>query len=175
MKFRNIIEKEFGEIILPFNKSKIKKFKHLDCLALTGEILVCRDMVHKKIAELCSENKKLPVSFENSVIFYAGPSPTPANKIIGAIGPTTSSRMDCYVELMLKLGVNAFIGKGQRSAEAMKKIRDYGAVYLITFGGYAALLSQFIEKSETIAFAELGAEALLRLTVKRFPVLVYKN
>ncbi len=172
MNYEKIITDDFKAVKLPFEKNEGNKYKKGALLALTGEILVCRDMVHKKIAELYIAKKKMPVDFSNAVVFYAGPSPTTPGKVTGSIGPTTSARMDKYTDIMLKLGVRAFIGKGPRSAETNDLIKKNNALYLVTFGGYAALLAQFVIKSETLAFDELGAEALLKLEVARFPVVV---
>ncbi len=160
---------------IPLTKKIIGNCKHGDYLELSGEIFVGRDQVHCRLAEMHNKNIELPCNLKNSVIFYAGPSPTPPGKIIGSIGPTTSARMDIFTELMLKLGINCFIGKGTRANYAMQAIENAGALYCVTFGGYAALLSSYILKNELIAFPELGAEALLKLTIKNIPVIVIKK
>jgi len=153
---------------LPFTKNMIIKKKEL--ITLTGKILVARDQVHKIIVDLVKNGKKLPCDFKNTIIFYAGPAPNPKNKIIGSIGPTTSSRMDKFVPDMLKLGVKGFIGKGDRSVDTLKIIKKNNAYSFSTFGGYAALLSKYIISKKIIAYKNLGPEALLELEVEKFPV-----
>ena len=158
------------KIILPFNETKLKNIKNGDFLEISGRILVCRDQVHSLINAMVKRKEKLPVDFTNQAIFYAGPSPTPPGKIIGSIGPTTSARMDVLTPVMLSLGVNCFIGKGPRSLEVMEQIKKNHAIYCVTFGGYAALLSSYVISNEIIAFEELGPESLLCIRVKDFPV-----
>lgn len=161
------------KIKLPFTDKKLRQINNDDFLEISGEIFVCRDQVHSLVYSMTKENKKLPVDFAGSTIFYAGPSPTPPGKIIGSIGPTTSARMDSLTPAMISLGVKCFIGKGQRKPEIMELIKTNNALYCITFGGYAALLSSYVVSSEIIAFEELGPEALLKIEVKNFPVVAW--
>ena len=137
---------------------------------LTGEIYVARDMAHKKLVELIDNNKLLPFDIKNKIIFYAGPCPNPPNKVIGSIGPTTAERMDKYAVKLYEKGLFATIGKGTRS----KEINDYLTLnnkkYFSMQGGIAAMLADKVKKCEIIAFPELGAEAIYKIYVEKFPI-----
>ncbi|MGM0641049.1 MAG: FumA C-terminus/TtdB family hydratase beta subunit [Thermotogota bacterium] len=138
----------------------------------TGEMIIMRDAAHKKIYDFYNENKKIPIDFKNKIIFYAGPAKKPENEIIGSIGPTTSKRMDDYLEIMYKLGIKSTIGKGNRSDFVSVLNKQYKRNYFICPSGAAAALSTKILKYEIIAFEELGAEAIQRIEVKDFPLIV---
>jgi len=160
------------KLFTPLLRKQIHNFEVGDFVEITGDLIVARDQAHQRIKKIVEAKKKLPINFKNTIIFYAGPTPAKPGEIIGAIGPTTSKRMDCFTKLMINLGVSGFIGKGNRSIETMSLIKN-NALYFVTFGGYAALLSQFVVKYEIIAFPELGPEALQYLSVKNFPVIVW--
>lgn len=145
-----------------------------DTVIFNGELLVMRDAAQKKLLELDSINN-LPVKLENRIVFYAGPSRTPPNFIIGSIGPTTSARMDEYLEFLYSKGVAATVGKGPRTREAVELTKKYGRIYFITLSGAAALLSKTIMEYEILAFRELGPEAIARIRVKSFPLIVAIN
>jgi len=142
---------------------------------LSGVIYTARDMAHKKLLELADKGEALPFDLQGATIFYAGPAPAPPGKASGSIGPTTSVRMDAYTPQLLEMGLKAMIGKGERSAPVADAICRYQAVYFVATGGAAALLAQKIKKSELLAFPELGAEAVYRLEVENFPVLVAQD
>ncbi len=156
----------------PLNDEDILKLKAGDDVLITGHVYGARDAVHKKFFELLERGKPLPVSLEGEMIYYAGPSPAPPGKVIGACGPTTSSRMDCYTGKLLSLGLKGMLGKGARSEEAAEAVKKYRAVYFSAVGGLGALLSLRIKEAEVIAFPELGPEALWRLKLEEFPALV---
>lgn len=143
-----------------------------DMVLLSGTIYTARDRAHKRIIEMAAGGEPLPVDPGGQVIYYAGPSPTPPGKPVGAVGPTTSYRMDPFTEGMLSLGFRAFIGKGKRSDDVKKLLASYGAVYFSTFGGAAAYLSKRVVSSSLIAFEEFGPEAIYRFEIKDFPVIV---
>jgi len=143
-----------------------------DFIKIDGIIYTARDAAHKKIFELIKKNKKLPFDLSGNLIYYIGPSPAPPGKIIGSAGPTTSSRMDIFTPEFYKMGLKATMGKGGRSREIIDTCKKYKSIYLITFGGCGAYLSQFIKKVELIAFEELGAEAIYKMEVKNFPAIV---
>ena len=156
--------------------SKIKTLKAGDRVYLSGTLLTARDAVHKELKNLIDNNEKLPYNFVNSIIYYAGPTDTPPEKIVGSIGPTTSQRMDSYAEYMKKLGVLAVIGKGERSDECKKIYLRDGITYFIATGGCGALLSKCVTSCEVVAFSHLGCESVKKLTVENFPVTVcYDN
>ncbi|HIS89607.1 TPA: fumarate hydratase C-terminal domain-containing protein [Candidatus Avigastranaerophilus faecigallinarum] len=158
--------------MLTSNINEIRQLKTGDEILLTGEIYVARDMAHKKLKELIDNNKELPFEIKDKIIFYAGPCPNRPNEVIGSIGPTTASRMDKYAEELYNLGLLATIGKGDRSNNVINSIKKNKGKYFTVVGGIAALLSNKVIKSEIIAFEELGAEAIYKLEIEKFPVKV---
>lgn len=141
-------------------------------MVMEGILYTARDEAHKKMVEAISRGEDLPIPLENQVIFYAGPTPAPPGKVIGSIGPTTSSRMDSYTPVLLAHGLRGMIGKGNRSRQVVNAIKKFGSVYFIAIGGIAALLGKKVCKCELVAYPELGPEAIYRLEVKDFPLLV---
>ena len=146
----------------------INKVKAGDRVFLSGTLYTARDAAHKRIVE----NKKSPINLKNASIYYCGPAPKKPGQIIGACGPTTSSRMDEFTPKMLGLGVKFLIGKGKRSKEVVEAIKKNKAVYFIATGGVAALLSKMVVKAEVVAFKEFGPEAIYKLEVKDMPLIV---
>lgn len=143
-----------------------------DYVYLTGTIYTARDAAHKRMYEALERGEKLPLSLENNVIYYMGPSPAREGRPIGSAGPTTASRMDKYAPKLLDLGLTGMIGKGKRSDAVKEAIVRNGAVYFAAVGGAGALLSKSIKASEVIAYDDLGTEAIRRLEVENFPVIV---
>ncbi len=141
------------------------------CL-ISGTIYSARDKAHQRLVEIMEAGGGLPVELSGQVIYYMGPSPAPPGRVIGAAGPTTSSRMDTFTGKMLEAGVTAMIGKGRRSPEVRKLIEKYEAVYFSSYGGAGAYLAVRIKESEPVAFHDLGPEAVYRLVVEDFPVVV---
>lgn len=139
---------------------------------LRGTVYTARDQAHKRLVEALKRGKRLPVDLRGQVIYYCGPTKTPKGKSIGSCGPTTSARMDAFTPALLKRGLAATIGKGNRSDEVKRAIRKYRAVYFVTYAGCGALLSKFVKKARPVAYKELGPEAILRLEVKDFPLIV---
>ncbi len=143
-----------------------------DRVLLNGEIYCARDETHRRlIADLESE-KPPPFPLMNATFYYAGPSPTPPEKVFGSVGPTTSSRMDQFLEYFLQRGLRATIGKGERSPEVKKLLEKYSAVYFIACGGAAAYLSSFVVRSDLLGYEDLGTQALVRLCVRDLPLFV---
>jgi len=140
-----------------------------DEISFTGVIYTARDAAHKRLVQLLDEGKPLPF---DGAVYYAGPCPAPPGRVIGSIGPTTSGRMDAYAPRLIKSGVKIMIGKGNRSQAVINAIREHGGVYLTAVGGAGALLSLCVEKSEIVAFEDLGTEAVRRLTVRDMPLVV---
>ena len=150
-----------GQIVLELKSvKKIEDVHHLQILS------------YLRLSKLIKNNEDLPVNFKDSFIYYAGPTPTKPNGIVGSIGPTTSSRMDKFISLMPKLGIKGMIGKGPRSDEVVEACKKYNLVYLIATGGAGALLSKKVISCEEVAFSDLGCESIKRLEVKGFPVIV---
>jgi fumarate hydratase subunit beta len=167
-----IVEKK---VEAPLTNKTVKALKAGDRVLLSGVVYTARDAAHKRLADLIDRGEELPFDPEGSVIYYVGPSPAPPGRVIGAAGPTTSFRMDGYTPLLLKHGVKGMIGKGQRSEEVKRAVREYTAVYFGATGGAAALLSGSIVESEVIAFNDLGTEAIHRLVVKKMPLVVIND
>ena len=150
----------------------VEVLKKGDRVYLSGTIYTARDAAHKKIVALLKENKPLPFELQNSIIYYAGPTPAKNNLAIGSIGPTTSSRMDVFTPLLLKNGLKGMIGKGCRSEAVVNSIVKEKAIYFAAVGGAGALYSGAVTECEVIAFSELGCESVKKLTVKDFPLTV---
>lgn len=148
------------------------KLKVFDRVFLSGTVYTSRDAAHKRIFEYISQKKELPYSLKDAVVYYAGPTPTPAGLPIGSCGPTTSGRMDVYAPEMLDRGLVAMIGKGQRSTAVKEAICRNKAVYFCAIGGAGALACQCIVSCEVIAFEDLGCESVKRLKLKEFPLIV---
>jgi fumarate hydratase subunit beta len=142
---------------------------------LTGTIYTARDAAHARLVDLLDEGKELPIPLEGQIIYYVGPSPTPPGKPIGSAGPTTSYRMDPYAPALLDKGLKGMIGKGGRSEEVVKAMARNTAVYFVATGGAAALISRSITAAEIVAYEDLGAEAIRKLTVEEFPVIVAQD
>lgn len=152
--------------------NEIENLKIGDSVYISGTIYVARDAAHKRMQEILDQGKELPFELKNNIIYYMGPSPAREGRPIGSAGPTTSGRMDRYAPTLLDLGLKGMIGKGKRSKEVKEAVTRNKAIYFAAIGGAGALLSKAIIKSEVIAFEDLGAEAILKLEVKDFPVIV---
>ena len=156
----------------PITSDITKDLKAGDYVYITGKIYVARDAAHKRMIEALERGENLPIDIKDSTIYYMGPSPAREGRPIGSAGPTTATRMDKYAPILLDLGEKAMIGKGKRSKEVMEAIVRNKAVYFAAVGGAGALLSKCIVKSETVCYEDLGAEAVLKMEVKDFPVIV---
>ena len=156
----------------PFTKEKMKDLKAGDYVYITGTIYTARDAAHKRMYEALHNGEELPLDLRDNLIYYMGPSPARDGRPIGSAGPTTSSRMDKYAPDLLELGQAGMIGKGKRNQEVKDSLVKNGAVYFAAVGGAGALLSKSIIASETIAYEDLGTEAIRKLSVKDFPVIV---
>lgn len=156
----------------PFKREDIKELKSGDYVYITGTIYTARDAAHKRMYEALQEGLELPLAMENNVIYYMGPSPAREGRPIGSAGPTTASRMDKYAPSLLDLGLKGMIGKGKRSKEVQDAIVRNQAVYFAAVGGAGALLSKCIKESVVIAYDDLGTEAIRKLEVENFPVIV---
>lgn len=159
----------------PLKDEDIIKLKAGDKVKLSGTIYTARDLAHGRLVKLIDENKELPFELDGQVIYYVGPSPAKEGKVIGSAGPTTSYRMDPYAPLLLQHGLKGMIGKGQRSEEVRKAICDYKGVYFGAVGGAAALIARCIKECEVIAYDDLGAEAVRKLRVEDFPLIVVND
>ena len=143
-----------------------------DYVYITGTIYVARDAAHKRMMEVLDAGKELPIPIKDATIYYMGPSPAREGRPIGSACPTTASRMDKYAPRLLDLGEKAMIGKGKRTKEVIEAVVRNHAVYFAAVGGAGALLSKCITKSEVVCYDDLGAEAIRKLEVENFPVIV---
>ncbi|MCQ2517448.1 MAG: Fe-S-containing hydro-lyase [Lachnospiraceae bacterium] len=159
-------------ITTPLTKDKAADLKAGDFVFITGTIYTARDAAHKRMAEALAGGSELPIEMKENIIYYMGPSPAREGRPIGSAGPTTASRMDKYAPDLLDLGLAGMIGKGKRSKAVTDAMVRNGAVYFAAIGGAGALLSKSITASEVIAYDDLGTEAIRKLTVKDFPVIV---
>jgi len=160
------------KIQLPMEASVAKELRAGDYIYLTGVMYTARDAAHKRMQETLDKNEALPIDIDGTAIYYMGPSPAREGRPIGSAGPTTASRMDKYAPALLDLGLRIMIGKGKRSQAVKDAIVRNGAVYLAAVGGAGALLSKCIKSSEVVAYDDLGTEAIRKLYVEDFPVIV---
>ena len=159
-------------ISVPLDQKTVSALCVGDYVYLTGTVYTARDAAHKRMYETLERGGKLPVDLENSLIYYMGPSPARPGMPIASAGPTTAGRMDKYTPALLDLGLKGMIGKGKRSQAVKEAVVRNGAVYFAAVGGAGALLSRSILSSEVIAYDDLGTEAVRRLEIKDFPVIV---
>jgi len=163
------------KIQTPLTEEIITSLHAGDMVLLSGEVYTARDVAHRRLYESLLKGEKLPVDLSQTVLFYAAPTPTPPKKVIGSIGPTTSYRMDFFTPKLIENGLKAMIGKGSRSAEVIEAIKKHNAVYFGAIGGIAALMSQCVKKVEIVAYEDLGPEAIRKLTVINFPLVVIND
>lgn len=163
------------KLVTPLNDETIENLRIGQKVLLNGTIYTGRDAAHKKMVELLDQGKPLPINLKGQVIYYVGPSPAKPGQIIGSAGPTTAGRMDVYTPRLLALGLKGMIGKGKRTPEVIKAIKQYKSVYFAAVGGAAALISKCIKRCKVIAYPELGPEAIHELYVEDFPVIVVND
>ena len=156
----------------PLDREEVKTLQAGDYVYITGTIYTARDAAHLRMDQTLDRGEKLPIEMEGNVIYYMGPTPAREGRPIGSAGPTTASRMDKYAPRLLDLGLTGMIGKGKRTKEVTDASVRNGAVFFAAVGGAGALLSKCIKKAEVIAYDDLGTEAIRRLEVENFPVIV---
>ncbi len=159
-------------ITLPLTEELAKSLHAGDTVYLTGTIYTSRDAGHKRMCEALARGETLPFDNQDATIYYVGPAPAKPGQVIGSAGPTTSGRMDAYAPTMMSVGSRGMIGKGARLPEVVEAMKQYSGVYFGAIGGAGALLARCIKKCELIAYEDLGAEALRKLHVENFPVVV---
>ena len=160
------------KVTAPMTREQARALKSGDSVLLSGVIYTARDAAHKRLCELAAQGKALPLDVDGATIYFVGPTPAKPGEVIGSAGPTTAYRMDAYSPTLIGLGLTGMIGKGKRSPEVVNAMKEHGAVYFGAIGGCGALLSRCIKKAEIIAYEDLGAEAIRRLEVENFPVVV---
>lgn len=162
-------------LTLPLTTETVSQLHSGDTVLLSGAVYTARDAAHQRLVALLDAGEALPFDLRGAVIYYAGPSPAPPGKIIGAIGPTTSGRMDAYTPQLLAAGLAAMIGKGRRDAKVRQAMMEHQAVYFAALGGAAALLARSVQSAELVAWPELGAEAIQKLQVAGMPLTVIND
>ena len=160
------------KLTAPLSVEEARKLRAGDSVLLSGVIYTARDAAHKRLCELVAEGKELPFPVKDSIVYFVGPTPAKEGQAIGSAGPTTSYRMDAYSPILIAQGQTGMIGKGKRGPEVVEAMKQYGAVYFGAIGGCGALLSKCIKKAEIVCYEDLGAEAIRRLEVEEFPVVV---
>lgn len=156
----------------PLKDSDVEKLKAGDKVLLSGIVYTARDAAHKRLAELLDRGQDLPFDIRGQILYYVGPTPAKPGRIIGSCGPTTSYRMDPYTPSLITKGLKGMIGKGPRSKEVIEALKRYKAVYFVAVGGAGALIAQCIKKLDIVAYQDLGPEAIQRLEVEDFPLIV---
>ena len=156
----------------PLSREDARALRCGESCLITGTIYTARDAAHKRLCELAAKGEPLPFDIEGAIIYFVGPTPAKPGQVIGSAGPTTSYRMDAYSPALIALGQTGMIGKGKRGEAVVDAMRRYGAAYLGAIGGLGALLGKCVKKAEVIAYPDLGAEAVRRLEVENFPVVV---
>jgi fumarate hydratase subunit beta len=156
----------------PLSEKMVRELRAGDEVLINGVVYTARDAAHKRLCELIKSGQKLPFPLEGAIIYFVGPTPARPGKVIGAAGPTTSSRMDAFSPKLIANGLKAMIGKGYRSSEVRDALKKYTAVHLSAIGGAGALLSKHIVAAEVIAYEDLGTEAIRKLQVVDFPAIV---
>lgn len=163
---------EILQLQTPLTKDDIKDLRIGDILELTGTVYTARDAAHKRIQQTLAAGGSAPVDFRDQFIFYAGPCPTRPGRTMGSIAPTTSMRMDSFVEMTFQLGMLGMIGKGDRSDFVPELCRKYGGVYLLSIGGASAMISNQVKACEVVAYEDLGTESVKKLTVEKLRLIV---
>ena len=160
------------KITTPLTREAARQLRCGESVLINGVIYTARDAAHKRLCELVAQGKELPLEIKDAIIYFVGPTPAKPGQAIGSAGPTTSYRMDAYSPTLISIGQTGMIGKGKRNDEVISAMKEHGAVYFGAIGGCGALLSKCIKKAEVIAYEDLGAEAIRKLEVEDFPVVV---
>jgi fumarate hydratase subunit beta len=156
----------------PLTEADVRLLEAGEQVLITGTVYTARDMAHKRLCESIDAGRELPFELEGAIIYFVGPTPARPERVIGAAGPTTSSRMDAFSPKLIAKGLRAMVGKGYIGSEVREGLKEYGAVHLSTIGGAGALLSKHIVSAEVIACEDLGTEAIRKLNVVDFPAIV---
>ena len=163
------------KITTPLDDETVKKLKSGDKVLITGIIYTGRDAAHKRLVDLIEKGEKLPLELKGQIIYFVGPTPARPGNPVGSAGPTTSYRMDAYSPKLIKLGLKGMIGKGGRSQEVIDAMKEFKCVYMAATGGAGALISKCIKSSEVIAYEDLGPEAIRKMEVENFPVIIVND
>jgi fumarate hydratase subunit beta len=162
-------------LTVPLTDADVERLQIGDRVLISGAVYTGRDAAHKRLTDLIQAGESLPFDIKGQIIYYVGPSPAKPGRPVGAAGPTTSYRMDAYAPQLIRLGLKGMIGKGARNQEVKDAMAKFKAVYLAAIGGAGALMAQAIKKAEIVAYEDLGPEAIRRLEVEEFPVIVVND
>ena len=165
----------FKELVPPLSDADVEQLRAGDRVRITGVLYTARDAAHARLWPLIEGGKPLPIDVRGQIIYYTGPSPARPGDVVGSVGPTTGSRMDKFTPALLQLGLKGTIGKGHRGQAVKDALRQYKGVYFGAVGGAGAVLSEYVKKLEVVAYEDLGTEAIRRLEVKDFPVIVVND
>ena len=168
-------EKEVVRLDAPFSAEDIEPLRTGDVVRLSGVLYTARDAAHARMAEAIENGESLPFDPEGQVVYFTGPAPAKPGHALGPAGPTTASRMDSYSPLLIERGLRGMVGKGSRAQEVKDAMREHGCVYFGAIEGTAALLADCVKEAEVVAYEDLGAEAVRRLVVEEFPVVVVND
>ncbi len=160
------------KLTAPLTEADVLSLRAGDQVLLSGTVYTARDAAHLRMLDLLAKGEPLPISLEDQVIYYAGPTPTPPGKPVGSIGPTTSARMDAMTPTLLDHGLRGMIGKGGRSAEVVAAMQQRPSVYFAAVGGAAALMASCVTACEVVCWDDLGPESIKRLTLRELPLIV---
>jgi fumarate hydratase subunit beta len=163
------------EVSPPLSDADVEQLKAGDRVRITGVLYTARDAAHGRLWPLIEAGQPLPIDVRGQIIYYTGPSPARPGDVVGSIGPTTGSRMDKFTPALLKLGLKATIGKGHRGQAVKDALRQHKGVYFGAIGGAGAVLSEYVKKLEVVAYEDLGTEAIRRLEVENFPLIVIND
>lgn len=159
----------------PLNEDDVKKLKAGDRVLLSGTLYTARDAAHKRLVALLDEGKELPFDIKGQIIYYVGPAPAKPGQVVGSAGPTTSYRMDPYAPRLMEVGMRGMIGKGNRDKKVVEAGCKFGSVYFAAIGGAGALIAKCIKQVEIIAYEDLGPEAVRKMEVEDFEVVVVND
>ena len=159
----------------PLSDADVERLQIGDRVLISGAIYTGRDAAHKRLIDLIQTDRPLPIDIQGQIIYYVGPSPAKSGRPVGAAGPTTSYRMDAYAPELIRLGLKGMIGKGARNQEVKNAMVKFKALYFAAIGGAGALMAQAIKKAEIIAYEDLGPEAIRKMEVEEFPVIVVND
>jgi len=163
------------DISTPLTDADVESLRAGDRVRITGVLYTARDAAHGRLFPLIEKGERLPIDVKGTIIYYTGPSPARPGDVVGSVGPTTASRMDKFTPKLLELGLKATIGKGYRGQAVKDALKQYKGVYFGAIGGAGAVLSRFVKKLEIVAYEDLGTEAIRRLEVEAFPVIVIND
>ena len=163
------------DVSTPLSDEDVASLKAGDRVRISGVMYTARDAAHGRLLPLMEKGERLPIDVKGAIIYYTGPTPAQPGDVVGAIGPTTASRMDRFTPALLKLGLKATMGKGYRGQAVKDALREFTGVYFGAIGGAGAVLSRHVKKLEIVAYEDLGTEAIRRLEVEAFPAIVLND